>query len=376
MRLSRIYAAALLLALANNSHAVLTQTRAAPARTQLLANANQTVQITWVINTAPGHVDGALSAGGQLVNAVTGVPLAAIPTTIGVGAGAGPFAFPETINLSAAQLAAWRGQGIRLIGYRRTFVAPASPAQSGQFLIDLRGASLEDAREPAAGALTLQRLDLEFSDGRRLAVVESGATLRARVSIAYSGSGTLRGRWEIADPGSLAQPFYRVLALVREPLGGGQLFTLETAALPTQTTGRYALRFCVDQTVQVPDPCAGDATAVQGSYEVVPGDAAAAIRGISPASGALGAHTPFAWPQVSGTTTYQLQIFEKLPGPDSEPSFVTGMLVPAETTALPLSALVRRKLKAGHAYLWRITAHDADGRLIARSEFASFVVSP
>jgi hypothetical protein len=79
---------------------------------------------------------------------------------------------------------------------------------------------------------------------------------------------------------------------------------------------------------------------------------------------------------VPGTTTYQLQIFEKLPGPDSEPRFVTGMLVPAETTALPLSALVRRKLAAGHAYRWRITAHDADGRLIARSDFASFVVSP
>jgi hypothetical protein len=186
----------------------------------------------------------------------------------------------------------------------------------------------------------------------------------------------LRGRWEIADPGSLALPFYRVLALVREPLGGRQLITLETPALPTQATGRYALRFCVDQTAQVLDPCAGDATAVQGSYEVLPGDAAAAIRGISPASGRLGANTQFAWPQVSGTTTYQLQIFEKLPGPDGEPRFVTGMLVPAETTTLPLSALVRRKLQAGHAYLWRITAHDADGGLIARSDFASFVVSP
>ena len=306
----------------------------------------------------------------------TGVPLAAIPGTIGVAAGAGPFIFPETLTVTAVQLAAWRAQGIRLVGYRRTFVAPASPPAAAQFLIDLRNGSLEDARQPVAGALTLLRLDLHFSDGRRLAVVDSGAALRALVSVAYSGSGTLRGRWEIAEPGSLGASFYRVLALVREPLGGGQVYTLETDALPTQASGRYALRFCVEQAPPAIDPCSGDATAVQGSYQVLPGDSTLPILGVTPAGGTVRSTTPFSWPAIASTTTYQLQIFESLPGPESEPHFVTGMLVPGGTTATPLSALARRRLSAGHAYRWRVTAHDADGRLLARSEFAPFVYRP
>lgn len=376
MRLTRILFLVFLGAVTNHAHAALSQARATPARLLVIATADQTLQITWAITTTPPHFDGALSAGGQFVNATTGVPLAAIPGTIGVAAGAGPFAFPETVTVSAAQLATWRAQGIRLVGYRRTFLAPASPPVSAQFLIDLRNGSLEDARQPVAGALTLLRLDLQFSDGRRLAVVDSNAVLRARVSIAYSGSGTLRGRWEIAEPGSSGTSFYRVLALVREPLGGGQVRTIESEALPTQASGRYALRFCIEQAPPVIDPCGGDATAVRGSYQVLPGDAAQPIRGVSPAGGTVRAATSFNWPAVAGTATWQLQIFETLPGLDSEPRFITGMLVPGGTTSLPLSVLTRQKLSAGHAYLWRVTAHDADGRLLASSEFAPFVYRP
>ena len=357
--------------------AQITQVRSTPARTVIVTGQDQALAVTWVVNTAPTHTTGALSAVGEFVNASTGASLDdGNRVTIGAPAGTGPLTFPETVIISAAQVEAWRSQGVRLVGYRRAFGSTAGPSVTGQWLIDLRAAGLEGAREAPGGELRVQRIDLDFTTGARIAVVDRGAALGARVAIAYSGTGVLRGRWEIADPASHGSPQFRLLSLVREPLGGGQVANLTFASLPTQMSGRHLLRFCIPQDDAPAAPCADAETTVEAIYQVLPGESAARIRGISPDNQDLGAAEAFRWPAVDGTTTYQLQIFMPSAVPESDPQFVTGLLLPGGVSSAPLSELTRRKLVAGQRYLWRVTAHDIDGRLIARSELAPFVFRP
>jgi hypothetical protein len=190
--------------------AALTQVRSTPARTLVLAGQDQTLMVSWVISTDATHSTGAVSAVGEFVNAATGASLADVNrVTIGANTGTGPLIYLENFTISAAQIATWRNAGVRLVGYRRAFQSAGGPLVTGQFVIELRAAGLDGAREVPGGALGIQRMDLDFNDGARVAIVERGSPLTARVSIAYSGSGTLRGRWEIADPASQGQPLFR-----------------------------------------------------------------------------------------------------------------------------------------------------------------------
>lgn len=365
-----------LCAFATPAWAVLTQARVSPARSQVsVVQGGQTFLINWVVSTDPTHTLGAVSAQGSFVNAATGAAIAPPSnTTVGTAAGTGPLNYPESVTLTAALVESWRAQGIRLVGYRRTFAAPGGPAVSAQWLLQIRGAGLDGARETTSGELVIQRLDLGFAGGERVAVTERGQPLTANVAIAYAGSGTLRGRWEVADPGSQAPEFYRVLALVREPLAGGVPVTLQSPPLPTQTTGRHALRFCVE--IDAAEPCANSSTAVQTFYEVLPAADVTPLRGLSPRDQPLRAGGSFRWLGVAGATTYQLQVFLPPQPPADEPRFVTGILLPGTDVQAVPSALVQSRLQSGQAYLWRLTAHDAAGRLIASSELLPFVYRP
>ncbi|HEY6125647.1 MAG TPA: hypothetical protein VIV63_13430, partial [Steroidobacteraceae bacterium] len=139
-------------------------------------------------------------------------------------------------------------------------------------------------------------------------------------------------------------------------------------------SGRYTLRFCIEDGAVPLLSCADSASTVQTNYQVEPGEAAAVIRGVWPDNQDLGASEPLRWPAVKGTTTYQLQIFEPATVQGADPEFVTGLLLPGNSASAPLGELALRKLVSGHRYLWRVTAHDLDGRLIARSDLAPFVL--
>jgi hypothetical protein len=384
MKANSLFLAVALWLAASPGWAALTEARVSPSRNTIsVAQGGQVFTILWVIETTPVHPDGALSAAGTFVNAATGQAVAPPnPTPIGAPTGTGPLTFPESVTISAAQVSAWRAQGIRLVGYRRSFVAPGSPTVTAQWLLQIRGSGLEGARESTDGEIVVQRMDLVFGKGERIAIVERGQPLKAEVSIAHSGSGTLRARWELADPGGTSGGFFRVLELVRVPLVGGRATTVASPALPTQATGRHVLRFCVED--DAAQPCANSATVVQTFYEVTRGGAYAAMRGATPNNQTIGAGGVFRWPAVDGAVTYQLQIFRPTaPSPggapgegERDPTFVTGALLPGGIAETTLSPLLRSRLEEGEAYLWRVTAHDADGQLIGRSELSRFVFRP
>jgi hypothetical protein len=155
----------------------------------------------------PGDTIGAGSPGGTFVNAASGAPLGlGVPTTLGNRSGGGTQLYPETVSIPGATLAAWQRQGVRRIGYRRAFISIASGSTvTGQILLDLAGSTLEDLRDPASGALGVLRMELTFASGKRIEIVERDSALIARLTLSYSGSGTLRGRWQVAEPGGGAE---------------------------------------------------------------------------------------------------------------------------------------------------------------------------
>ncbi len=354
------------------AHAVLQSASVTPARTKAGITQDATLAITWRLTTDAAHIDGAESVGGEFFDAATGARLDANTVTVGALTGGGLLVYPETLTIPAAQLAQWHANGVRLLGYRRTFASRAPPTQSAQVLVSLTGTGIEAARQARSGELALQRLDLEFESGRRIEIVERGARLVARLTILYAGSGTLRGRWEIADPAGAEDPQFRVLKVVRTALGGQQQYTLESPPLPTLISGRYVLRFCAEPQVAGAD-CASSETTVQTLYSVTPGEEVPLLRGLAPNNLPVTGSTQFPWAAAEGVTTYQLQIFRSA---DPDPVFVGGMLLDDTVTRTALSEATRAKLEPGRRYLWRITAHDRDGRMIARSEAASFLYEP
>ena len=83
-------------------------------------------------------------------------------------------------------------------------------------------------------------------DGNNTEIVSTDEALRALLTVQYTGTGVLHGRWQIAEPeSSEGVPFYRTLALVNTNLQTSQRSTLRSPALPSTRPGKYLLRVLV-----------------------------------------------------------------------------------------------------------------------------------
>ena len=218
--------------------------------------------------------------------------------------------------------------------------------------------------------------------------------LRATLTVLYTGTGVLRGRWQLAEPESSdGVPVYRTLTLVNKNLLSSQRSTLHSPRLPTGRAGKYLVRFCV-LLDSIPDlaadaQCPSVELLAMGTYQVQSRyqDTVAQIKGLSPNRQNVSPGSVFSWSSHSKAHIYQLQVFELAPtvanlpasraeSDSIEPRFVTGMLLDGTTHESALSELVQSKLEKGHRYLWRVTAHDETGRMIGRSSDASFTYLP
>lgn len=354
------------------------------AQRQLLATQANSLALNWQVSTTAGHSSGVASPALLAVDAASGTILATLAGGLSQG-GSGPFLLSEFVELPAASVQSWQSQGIRRVILTRNFSEPGGRVLRAQVALNLVSSGLRAPRENLGGELLLQRLSLSFTDNQRIKVVPPDSELQAKVLLTYSGNGLLAGRWQVAEPGSSeGRPFYRTLTLVRSQLGSAQQQTLTSPLLPVGKAGKYRVRFCVTNPEMVPadglvldSGCPIEALTVETIYEVLGGSdpSARAIIETSPQSGAVDADTAFTWRPVEGAVVYQLQLFASTAEQPSDadvlgesPSFVSGMLLPANVNQTALSALLRNKLEPGGYYLWRVTAHDRNGSLIGRSQ--------
>lgn len=377
---------ALLVALLLPSAAVeaaLAKANVQPAQRQLLATQNNSFGVVWQVAATPGHNAGTTSPSAQVINPASGAVLATVGGVLAQG-GSGPFIFSEFVDLPAASVQSWVNSGLRRLILVRTFsVVGAAPSNvRAQVVLNIASSALRAPRENSDSELLVQRLNLSFLDNQRLKVVQPASELKAKVQIVYSGNGQLQGRWQVAEPASTqGAPVYRTLILVSQYLGAAQQTVLTSPLLPTNTAGKYLLRFCVTNRDMVPADqlvldagCPIEALTVETAYQVLGSAEPQASMDASPQSGAVSASSLFKWREVPGAVVYQLQVFASPSMPDSmdasanqPPLFIAGMLLPVGTHQAHWSSWLLSKLTAGEYYLWRVTAHDESGAVIGRS---------
>ena len=368
--------------------AAITEARSTPRQLTLFASSGNLVQVRWQVATTPDHTTGVSSAGATILDPATGRVLLVANTSLD-GAGGGPFVLRETLQLDAETVRGWQADGLQRVVLERSFGDPATGGGAvGRVVLRLSGSQLQALREGGPSELVVVSVRLEFDTGNNTAIIERDADLRAALTVQHTGTGILRGRWQIAEPGSSeAVPVFRTLALVNMQVRAGQRSRLRSPLLPTSRAGVYLLRFCVSG----PDPaaagedaqCPDAAQVVHATYQVhaQPGFSVVRIRGLAPDRSRLDPAGLLRWSAVPGAATYQVQIFEFTPraatdGEAPEPRFVAGLLVPGDSAATPLGALARSRLDPERRYLWRVTAHDEAGVRIGMSDDASFLFSP
>jgi hypothetical protein len=364
------------LLLAEPATAELTGVRAMPRQALLSAGRDNRVSVNWRVATTADHRSGVSSRSATVIDPTTGEILSTVATTFDAAA-AGPFSFRETVFLDAGSVAEWVSAGIRQVLLVRSFGDAIGGTVEGTVVLRLGASQLQSARDPAPSALAVTALRLEFATGNNAALVDADESLQAIATLQYTGTGMLRGRWQIVEPESPAGvPAYRTLALVNKNLATSQRSILRSPVLPTRRPGRYLVRFCVTGQegsgtagdVHCPNP---DLVAV-ASYRVQAGDGQRVdvITGLSPDRQQVDGTTVFSWRPSPRAQVYRLQVL----GGDAE--FVTGMVLNGATHETQLSDLVQRSLASGQRYTWRISAHDAAGQVVGESAEATFVYAP
>jgi hypothetical protein len=368
--------------------AAITEARATPRQLTLFGSSGNLVQVRWQIATTPDHATGVSSPAAAIIDPGTGRVLQFVDTSL-EAAGSGPFVLRESLQLDADTVRRWQADGLQRVVLERSFADPATGGGAvGRVVLRLSGSQLEALREGAPSELVVVSVRLEFDTGNNTAIVERDTDLRAGLTVQHTGTGILRGRWQIAEPGSSeAIPVFRNLALVNKQVRAGQRSHLRSPALPTARPGVYLLRFCVagaDPVIATDDAqCPNAGQVVHATYQVhaQAGFSVTRIRGLAPDRARLDSAGMLRWNTVPGAATYQVQIFEFAPRATTgdeppEPRFVAGMLVPGDAGATRLTALARSRLSPERRYLWRVTAHDEAGVTIGASDDASFIFSP
>ncbi|GAB4355661.1 MAG: hypothetical protein Kow006_22220 [Gammaproteobacteria bacterium] len=320
-----------------------------------------------------------VSLSGQFrVNTVNGTVLGTVNRTLSQSVNnTNPVNFTESLFVPASVIQSAHKLGATRIVFVRSF--------DDGYLVDLGGLVhlVMDITSPSSASFGVSGLALSFEDGSLEKVAQEAQFLRARAAIRHTGSGVVRGVWEVADPTSTAgTPYFRPLTQVREFLtaGGGEKALL-SPRLPTDRPGLYLVRF------RLTEPALFDSEPVMRYYVSAAAAQRASLGLVTPPHLALlGEETRFAWHPVNGVQAYQLEFYQEgtppsLPEPGSaleapraiEPrpgmalTPAAGLLVPGDQTSVPLTTLTRANLEPGRSYLWRVLAIGADGTVVGES---------
>lgn len=373
--------------------AAITGARATPRQATLTGTGTSVVTINWRVNTTADHRDGVASATGAIISPTSREPLLDVRRNL-FQDGVGPYTLREVLTLDAETVRQWLDLGLNRVVFTRTFADAVGGVAEASVVLRLNRSRLQATRDATSGELNVTSLRLEFDSGNNTELAALDDKLRARLTVTHTGTGVLSGRWQIAEPeSSIGVPLYRTLGLVNKNLTSSQRSVIPSPALPTNRSGKYLLRFCV--TTRSTEVSTGDVQCPNtelvaiAAYQVqgVALDSVSRILDIAPDRESVSEADEFSWRPLADARVYQLQIFEpsaaaakpptsRIDSASLEPKFVTGMVLPAATTRAPLSELVLSRLEPGSRYLWRVTALDAEGRLVGRSGEAHFIYAP
>ena len=351
----------LVLLLPTPALALLSNPQIFPAQVNVALNRTARIQVTWRMTTDAGPTvespSGVLSDGSNVfltVNRYLSTKAGRAGTDPATGQiRSQTVRLRETLILPSRVLSRAYGQSATRLYYNRQF-SDANGSLSLVLVLNITGSS--------AAGFNINGLVLRFEDGRNQQLVEQHDQLRATARVLFSGAGQLQGVWEVAGPSSSSGfPLFRPLGWERQPLFGGQEAVLHSPPLPTTAIGLYRLRFRVTQPRL-------DPVFPELRYRVMglPSGEPTSMDLYQPPAGAtVDRAEVFRWQPVNNAEAYLLEILR--PGKSGSET-VTGKLVKGSRNSLKLPPPAWTRLRSGEGYNWRITAIDATGRILARSE--------
>lgn len=333
------------------------------------------------------------------------------------------FSVTETPLVSADVTAKALARGLRLIFYQRQFISSCLGIAFGDLDIVLVSG--------AAGPFAVDRMEIRFADGLSTITVPRGREgLKVQVEIRYSGTGTFRFQFRVAEPGA---PVGRALQLAgrpvttpadRFPLDGFRVLSApirtvtfgdrivvegpDAPSLPTFQPGEHLVLLEILQGLSS-DPIVGFQFPIARYFVTAGGTAAGRggpggeiVRLSAPLDGAqlpLEPPPTFEWMRVARASQFRLEIFEADPrafglgaqggviglgrgpaGPEqvlarmeAVGAKVFGAVLQPTATRLPLDPAYLGRLRPRQVYLWKVTALDDRGEVIGTSSLRVIV---
>jgi hypothetical protein len=218
--------------------AAVTGVSATPASENVAVSRSTSIPVNWSVTTnSAGSVtlssaQGVFrTSGGTLLGTVS-QPLARVvsgPTTATI---------QEAVLVPADIVVRAVKEGQDRILYQRTFTDGASA--TGQISLNIVTSG--------AASFGISALSLNFGEDRALHVAKRGEEFSARAEIGFTGTGVLKGAWEVAGPQpNPDKPLWRKLATVNLALTGVESATLTSPRLPSDVTGSFLVRLRIDE---------------------------------------------------------------------------------------------------------------------------------
>lgn len=363
-----------------------TGTKGVPSSIYHSVRTNAPISVTWTVTGGAGiHVSGE----GEFLNPVTNLPINASDNGIGLniscvvfGQGTTCTSAPETFTIPASVITDAQALGLTTINYFRSF-SDGNPSD-GIVKINLLNTNLSINRE-----------SLYFSDYSTNKLVKPGARITAMADLNYTGNGLLNAFWEVATPtGTNGNIIYTRLRYLNRYLGAGGRVILQSPPLPTLTTGQHIVRLQILKSSSNPNGVEFTSDLPDGlpilRYSVISSagntgvNTSLPIKIATPLDNALlQSDTLFRWQPIKNADAYQLELYSlDLPQlTDAEMNNLVinetilenkkpaaGLLIPASTTSLSLSALALNALRSRKTYYWRIIAIGNTGQILSTSQ--------
>ncbi|CAN5709231.1 hypothetical protein BH11PSE7_BH11PSE7_20070 [soil metagenome] len=306
------------------------------------------------------------------------------PTVAGRSIASETVLFPQAFARLSAALAQQTGNSS--LYFVRQF-------QDGSYAV----VQLQAVGSSLADPLTLTDVQLAFRTGRgrqpTVSLAPGEAVPSSFADIYYTGSGTLRGRWEVVEPGltvpdrsdlvpeaSVArsdrgrQRRYRLVERFEYALGPGGHFVLpgpDPARLPVRQTGGYLVLLRIEA---VPAGTHFGIAAEHGAapfslpvlvYQVgagVDGGTALAARFVELVDVRRGRVPTLAWRAIPEAATWRVELA------DANGIIVGSKFLRREETRYGLSGVLAQRTR-GKAVQWRVQAFDDGRKPIGRSDW-------
>jgi hypothetical protein len=257
----------------------------------------------------------------------------------------------EALNIPVAITKRAEALGTNRITYARTFYNQSTQV-SGQMTLQITTEALAEFQ--------INRLQLYFENRRAETTIKRNyPNLKAYADIRFTGSGLLKGFWEVDG---------RILSHVHLHLVYGRTITLETPdipPLPTFDIGTHRLRFIITSPLlDIPVP--------EAIYFVTAEDYKKAfvhLKLISPEDAAEIDYAPvtFRWEGRDVTVVYLIEFFE---GDEEKPLFSAYT---RKSEYLTPTFIYEKLFSPDKKYYWKVKGFDMETNIVGESFMNRFI---